>query len=447
MLLIFTPFNSNRLKYVADYIFRERLCLAYEITNDPEVYIAQKNLQKFSYSPRKINDGLFFFASSSILDETDIKHIELDKSYYHNSPVLFAHQNKNSALPFDIFAAIFYLLSRYEEYVYKEKDEYGNFDYRQSILYKLNVLGKPLVDEWINIFKNILKEHFSSLNFKTEKPRYVLTFDIDVAYEYKNRTAFRMLGGLAKKLIALNFKMLQDQVLTLLNKKRDSFDTYQYIEEKIKNNTAIFFFNMGKYGKFDKNPSYKNKTFRQLICSIQQKYFTGIHPSYASNYNDKLLTEEKRILEKITQQKVTISRQHYLKIAMPATFKRLLQNGIKKDFSTGYYLSYGFRAGTCHPFPFFDLATNEATNLYLYPFAFMDGTLNEVLHLSPANAKEHISQLIETVKKFNGIFIPIWHNSTLSESGIWKDWRSVFEYMLKELEENNFESITNIEEK
>lgn len=447
MLLIFTPFNSNRLKYVADYIFRERLCLAYEITNDQAVYVAQKNLPKFSYSSRNIDDGLFFFASSSILDETDIKHIELDKGYYHNSPVLFAHQNKNSALPFDIFAAIFYLLSRYEEYVYKEKDEYGNFDYKQSILYKLNVLDKPLVDEWINIFKNILKEHFSSLNFKNEKPRYVLSFDIDVAYEYKNRTVFRTLGGLAKKLITLNFKTLQDQVLTLLNKKRDSFDTYQYIEEKIQNNSALFFFNMGKYGKFDKNPSYKNKTFRQLICSIQQKYFVGIHPSYASNYDEKLLAEEKKILEEITEQKVTISRQHYLKIAMPATFKRLLQNGIKKDFSTGYYLSNGFRAGTCHPFPFFDLATNEATSLYLYPFAFMDGTLNEVLHLSPADAKKNISQLIETVKKFNGIFIPIWHNSTLSETGIWNGWRSVFEHMLKELEEKKFESIANIEEK
>jgi hypothetical protein len=203
---------------------------------------------------------------------------------------------------------------------------------------------------------------------------------------------------------------------------------------------------MGKYGKRDKNPSHKNLVFRQLIYSLYQKNFLGLHPSYASNYDEELLAEEKQKLEDIIQQKITLSRQHYLKITMPGTFKKLSQNGITKDFSIGYYFSYGFRAGTCHPFLFFDLISNEITNLRLYPFAFMEGTLNEVMNLSTDEAKLHISQLIETVQKNNGVFIPIWHNSTLSETGIWKGWRNVFEHMLKELKEKKFEPITNIEE-
>lgn len=446
MLLIFTPFTSNRLKYVFDYIFHERFCIDYTLTDNLEAFKNENDIAKFCYAEKSVDKSLFFYASSLLLNEEDIREYKLNEAVYNDSIVLFAHQNKSSALEFDIFAAVFYLLSRYEEYVYKGKDRYGNFDYRKSILYKLNTLDNPVVDEWINIFKDVLKNNFPSLKFKQEKPRCLLSFDIDVAYEYKNRSALRTIGGLAKKITTLKFDALKDQALTLMNKKKDSFDTYGYIEGKMKNNKALFFFNMGKYGKRDKNPSYKNHVFRNLICSIHQKYFVGLHPSFASNYDEQLLAEEKQKLEEIIQQKITLSRQHYLKIEMPKTFEQLLQNGIKKDFSTGYYLFYGFRAGTCHPFLFFDLSTNEITGLRLYPFAFMDGTLNEVMHLSAEKAKFCITQLIETVQKFNGVFIPIWHNSTLSETGIWKGWRYVFEYMLKELEEKKFEFITNIEE-
>src|SRR6476620_1871304 len=219
MLLIFTPFTGNRLKYVFDYIFHERFCIDYRITNDVESFTAEKEVAKFCYDETSFDDILFFYASSSLLNESNIKEHQLDEGVYNNSAVLFSHQNKSSALSFDIFAAIFYLLSRYEEYIYEGKDEYGNFDHRQSILHKLNKLDTPVVDEWINTLKRVLKDHFPSLNFKEEKPHYILSFDIDVAYEYKNRTALRTIGGLAKKIVTFKFKALQNQVLTLLNRK------------------------------------------------------------------------------------------------------------------------------------------------------------------------------------------------------------------------------------
>jgi hypothetical protein len=445
MLLIYTQFKGNRLKYVFDYIFQERFGIIYNTTDDLEYYAAEASMAKLSYGIENPHNGLFVFASSSLWNETNTKQILLNEAIGNNLPLLFSHQNKNSALSFDIFASVFYLLTRYEEYVYEGKDEYGNFDYRQSVLYKLNILDKPIIEEWLDILKSGLQKNFPTLNFKQERPRYILSFDIDVAYEYRNRTAFRTFSGVAKKIATFNVNAFQDQLLTLLNKKKDSFDTYQYIEDKIKNIKALFFFNMGKYGKYDKNPSYKNETFRKLICSLHKKHFAGLHPSYASNYQAQLLLKEKQKLEEITKQEVTFSRQHYLKIKMPDTFQKLLQNGIKKDFSIGYYLYYGFRAGTCHSFLFFDLSTNEITKLRLYPFAFMDGTLSEVLHMTPEKAKLCITELIEAVKRFNGVFIPLWHNSALSESGIWKGWRNVFEHMLKELEEKDFECVTNIE--
>ena len=82
------------------------------------------------------------------------------------------------------------------------------------------------------------------------------------------------------------------------------------------------------YGKFDKNPSFKNKKFRQLIKAISTKAIVGLHPSYASNKNKKLIAFEKNKLEQITEKPITASRQHYLKLKLPDTYNNLISNNI-----------------------------------------------------------------------------------------------------------------------
>src|SRR5205085_1415814 len=158
----------------------------------------------------------------------------------------------------------FYLLSRYEEYFDDNRDLQGNYNYGHSILYKLKMLNIPVVEQWMELLKDILKKNFPSLQFKKESPRCLLSFDIDVAFAYKNKSLARTIGGLTKKFLTLNFKVLSEQLRTLLNKKNDTYDTYDYIFSKITNRRTIFFFNMGRYSRYDKNPSWKNKKFRQV---------------------------------------------------------------------------------------------------------------------------------------------------------------------------------------
>ena len=250
-----------------------------------------------------------------------------------------------------------------------------------------------------------------------------------------------MAGGGFKKLFSLNFGTLKDQILTVLNRKQDIFDTYDFIFSSIKKAPAIFFFNMGSYGVYDKNPFFKNPPFRKLIASIAEKYMVGLHPSYASNKQEHLIAREKNRLEEITGKKITASRQHYLKIKFPDTYRKLIELGIDKDFTMGYYYTYGFRAGTCNSFLFFDLVKNETTSLRLYPFAFMEGTLNDVLKMSLEEAKQTISELINSIEDQDGLFIPLWHNSTLCDTDGWTGWREVFKHMLSELNEKKFQSI------
>jgi hypothetical protein len=198
---------------------------------------------------------------------------------------------------------------------------------------------------------------------------------------------------------------------------------------------------MGLYGKFDKNPSFRNRQFKQLIKKISEKAVIGLHPSYASNRNKNLIAIEKNKLEQITKKEVAASRQHYLKLKLPATYNSLIDNNINEDFTMGYAAAYGFRAGTCNSFLFFDLVKNESTGLRLYPFAYMDGTLNNYLKLGIAEAKEVVSGLIDVIYQYKGLFIPLWHNSTLCDCAEWKGWREVFEHTLKEIDNKNLEPL------
>jgi hypothetical protein len=61
----------------------------------------------------------------------------------------------------------------------------------------------------------------------------------------------------------------------------------------------------------------------------------------------------------------------------------------------------------------------------------MDGTLNQELLQSPEQAIQTIYALLQEVYAVNGCFISIWHNSTISETGIWKGWRNVYEEMIR----------------
>ena len=57
----------------------------------------------------------------------------------------------------------------------------------------------------------------------------------------------------------------------------------------------------------------------------------------------------------------------------------------------------------------------------------MDSTLNKYLGLSLDESIDVISKLKIEVENVGGEFIPLWHNETISESGIWKGWLKVFE--------------------
>jgi len=190
------------------------------------------------------------------------------------------------------------------------------------------------------------------------------------------------------------------------------------------------FWLLGNYATYDKNLSWKNKTLRKLIRRCQQFAKIGIHPSYASNNRTHRVNEEVGRLSKLIDESIFASRQHFLKLSFPDTYKSLIKSNIQSDYTMGYADNVGFRAGTSRSFFWFDLKHNETTTFQVVPFAYMDGTLNEYLKLTPHDAKHVISSLYEEISRFGGDFIFIWHNETLNNQGKWEGWKEVFNYSI-----------------
>jgi hypothetical protein len=187
---------------------------------------------------------------------------------------------------------------------------------------------------------------------------------------------------------------------------------------------------VGPAGPFNKNQHPGNRCYRKLIRETDLLYSTGIHPSYDAGTNGTMLRNECEILNRITGKPVTRSRSHFLKLSMPFTCRLLIDNQISEDYTMGYADQPGFRAGTCTPFRFYDLIREEETTLTFFPITLMDGTLKDYLHLNPEQGLAIIRELIAVTRQYNGIFMSLWHNESLSNRHRWKGWLTVYKELI-----------------
>jgi hypothetical protein len=429
MLLIYLPNVTTRAKYIFDLIFNQEFGIAYETTCDPEIF-NEHSEEKINYSSSKKNKE-FFIKAYPLLSENFIKNIAVKIEERFETKILFPN-NSECDLGFDIFSAAFYIISRYEEYLTFTPDNYGRFKSADSLAYRNNFLQKPIINIWVNHFKNILQSKFPTLQIKSSTFKAVVTYDIDVAYKFIGRSFIRNTGSTVKDFFRLDFKNINSRLTTFLKKHKDPWDVYDYLEKIIIQNNleSIFFFLLADHSKNDRNLNYKTHSLQSLINKIKTFSEIGIHPSYGSSSNAGKILEEKNRLEEISGKKVYKSRQHFLKFTLPVTYNSLLSAGITEDYSMGFSDSPGFRTGTCKPFYFYDLESEKITNLKIFPITVMEGSLINK-NISPAQALEDINNLIQEVKQVNGTFISIWHNQTVSETPEYNKWKMVHDKMIE----------------
>ncbi|HLP52674.1 MAG TPA: polysaccharide deacetylase family protein [Chitinophagales bacterium] len=430
-LLVYTDQSSNRLKYIFDLILTDLLGLKYELTHDKTVF-SSSTLPRFSYCAKPVGDELFLQAEALLFEIAN-----------RPQPINFCEYNKirgfypvsgPSCIPFDIFASAFFLVTRYEEYFPGHRDKYDRFRPSTSMNAKGGYLEKPMVNYYALELKRILIEKFPDLVI-TKKPfEYIPTFDVDMAYSYLNKGFVKNAGGFFRSLVLSDFKEMRERFDVLLGRKPDPFDTFDYLLRVCRENNlrSIFFFLVGDESRLDKNIPFDNEAFRSLIKSIAKQTNVGVHLSYKSHVSTGRSRMEIERLEKIVNQPVVRNRFHYLRFKFPDTFKRLVNIGIKEDYSMGYASRNGFRAGICTPFYYFDIRQNTVSDLKIFPFAFMDSTFAHYQKTDPESALNEIRTLMRYVYETGGPVYGLWHNSSFTGTKEWKGYEHVFETVATE---------------
>ena len=416
-ILIYSDKTSPRLDYVLNLICNDIWKVQWEVTHEIEVFNSS-SVGVINYSNENTEKGISI-TPSSLLFEKGIQNQNIQVSFDEKLP-LFYHG--------DILAMIFYMVSRYEEYLPFDTDNHGRFSASQSLAFKNGFLDKPIVDLWANHLKNLILKQFPFIKFGQNKFKIQPSYDIDIAWAFKNKGFKRQIGGMLKSLRGQG-ESLNHRLKILSGKLQDPFDTFDYLDT-INNKhaeTAKYFILIGDYGEFDKNTSHNNFDFIKLLKKLNEKYQIGIHPSYKSNFDINQLVIEKNRLEEIIEKPITRSRQHYLKLKFPDTYQKLSKIGIKEDYSMGYHDQIGFRAGLTIPFYWYDLSLDVATELKIFPFQIMDVTLKQYLSLSVEEAIAKIRIMKTTTKNVGGELTYLWHNSSFYETEGWKGWNYVLE--------------------
>ena len=424
LIRIYSPhIQAPRLLYILQELFTRRLGIAYRLTNDLEDF-QNFNGPKINYSYEEC-PGALHIVPHAIITEDHITNHAISVKHHHEWDTLMLEQQ--GEIPFELFAASFYLLSRYEEYLPHRVDEHGRFDADQSMAMQYGFIDTPLIDKWAIQLKALLEKVFGPIPATPPRYRFVSTFDIDTAYLYKGLQKERQLRKLIKSLSFLNVSTLSEQLQVRSGKMQDPYDTYRYIAQTTNNCNVLYFVLCGGKSEHDELIPIETLEMQTLLKSLCKTYTLGLHPSYVSFNSSEIIALEKNLLETTTQQKVTISRQHFLRFQLPQTMNLLLENGITEDYSMAYSEVAGFRASTAHPFYFFDLEQNKTTPLLMYPTVMMDVTLRYNMNLTIHAAILKAEQLIQEIKQVNGVCVSLWHNSNLSATNEWLPWKEVFE--------------------
>ncbi|MDR3716227.1 MAG: polysaccharide deacetylase family protein [Puia sp.] len=430
-MLLYTTYQTPRLQYVIGFISEELFDEPLETTTRKEAFLLKDGF-RLNYSETEFSEDEFYLRPVSLLFENDIRPRTIDCFELNYHKVFFETAGD---LPFDIFAACFYLLSRYEEYLPHAKDEYGRFSHTASLAFREGFLHMPLVNIWLQEFRKALQKKFPAMAFRHRSFKFIPTYDIDMAYSFLHKGWKRNLGGLLGSVLKGKWTAASQRIQVLRGRKKDPFDAYEWLDSLhlyCRMKACYFFLVAAGKSRYDKNIDPEKKVMTDLIRYHAAGYRVGVHPSWQSGDDPALLSAEIARMAGLTGNKILMSRQHYIRFDLPDTYRRLLSSGIEQDFSMGYGTINGFRASVASSFYWYDLEKEEQTSLRLFPFCFMDANAYYEQKYTHVQAMIELMQYYHAIKKVNGLMVTIWHNSFLGSDPAFDDWKKLYEIFLKE---------------
>lgn len=432
MIIIYSEHISERLQYAAQVIFNHVLKLVIPVNfTDNLGYFLSVQGAKINYSSKPIEKSLHVYPSGFLFQNKIKPEFPgiTDGAY---SKAIFPTDG-SADYNYDPLAAVFYMVTRYEEYLSTKKDHHGRFDPSNVFSYQHGFYLKPMVHYWVEELKDKLQTKFPDFEFPEKNFRALATIDVDNGYAYRGKGTVRTAGAYAKDLLRFKFKSFMERTHVLTGHKKDPFNYYKFQKKVCTNHGIPLRYFILCSGKTEHDHSLDNKSmaFRKLVKKVRFCGKVGIHPSYYSNENASKLNREIRILSKLLRKRVRHSRQHFIKLTFPETYRRLINAGIHTDYSMGYPDRPGFRACIAEPYPFYDLEKEEITQLTIVPFQVMDSHYYDYKKVNSKTGVEQMLEVMEEVKKVSGMFVFVFHDRAFAPWPEFEGWKKAFETIVK----------------
>lgn len=422
MLLIHINKITPRISYIFKHVCIRILGIEVSFTTALEKFIAHTG-PKISYGKRSMGNELFF-QSYGLLEQQGFESFDISVKKWGETIGFFPVVN-SSALPFDIFAASFYMISRYEEYLPHVKDDKGRFMASESLAYEAGFLHQPVVDIWAYKFKSKLIEAFPELVFPEKKMIIHPVVAATQPFEFKYKGLLRSTVGIVNDILRGRFRRLSERMQVILGFKRDPMDTFKWLINNARHSNfrLTVFFLLGNALDFQKGMNTHRQKFKLLLKYVSDYKEVGLIFSNEVLANYERLKGEKRRMEHIINRSLISSMNSEFLVNLPDIYRNLVELQVKRDFTMVFRDTVGFRAGTCTPFLFYDLDYEIKTPLVVHPATMTTQAFHQRYS---ADIEKTVNSFLSEVEKVNGTFTIIFSNSDFSSDEENKVWRSVF---------------------
>lgn len=345
---------------------------------------------------------------------------------------------------FDLLGTAFYILARVEEVLNPARDEHDRFPASASHALACGYLHRPVVDEYVEVLRRCILHLWPRAEFKRETFRTMLTHDVDTPFEHLFKPAWKIVRSFGADIIrrrsparAFGRASRWFDVRHRGGLRRDPFNTFDTIMDISESHglKSAFYFLAGQDSSMDGDYALTHPAIADLMRRIYDRgHEIGYHGSYSTYRDSDRTAREASALKEAAgrlriEQAAWGGRQHYLRWSAPATWRNYADAGLDYDTTLSYADHAGFRCGTCHPFPVFDVEQGRVLNLVEYPLTVMEcSVLDERYMNQPRDeALRYMLKLKQACRKHGGVFTLLWHNSRFVDGAEVELYRLVLE--------------------
>lgn len=345
----------------------------------------------------------------------------------------YSHSDDSCCLHFDLFGEIFFLLSRYEEAVIQDRDEYDRFPATASAMGRSNLLDRPIVNEHIELLWAIINRLDPALTRREHQFQVCPSHDIDhpaKRWRPLSHTIKSTFEELAAGRLVVATRPVRNQLIystQCLSKswRNDPFDTISWLMDRSEENGIKSAFN---YIPIQTDPD-RDRGMPLDHPHVQDQWNRihtrgheiGIHPGFETFQHPETFAKSvsefrKQISETGVTQNRLGGRQHYLRWETPGTARLWETNGLDYDSTLGFADRAGFRCGICHEFPMYDLAQRKPLRLRQLPLIAMEASVISNTYMDLGMTEQGFDKFVELknqCRRYSGSFTLLWHNNLL----------------------------------